>query len=385
MTSSRGEPGAEPGARSAWRIFFATRVPLHFVLGRLDRVVAVSNATRDELREGPCVTVPVEVVANGVDLPRGRATDTSSARQRGPILYVGRLDPYKNVSAWLQEYAGLPEGIRRTHPLVLCGDHDPRFAEPLRTAAAEAGIADQVDWRGHVTEGELDVLYREAALLVHPSLEEGFGLTLLEAMARGTPVVAYRIPALAEVGGDAVCFAEPGEPGALVRCVRRLLESPEERSRLAALGFARAEEFSWRRCAVATREVHRRVLESTVLRRCPASRAWSAQPMCSWTRGRPSMAESVDTSVRSCGGCRSTFRAGRSACWSSPGRASDSPHMGWTQTASGSSTSRVGSTAWPRWCRSAASRGGCVPTSSTPRTTCCRRDCRAPRWSPSTT
>ena len=259
--------GREPGARPAWRIFFATRVPLHFVLGRLDRVVAVSNATRDELREDPCVTVPVEVVANGVDLPRGRATDTSSARQRGPILYVGRLDPYKNVSAWLQEYAGLPEGIRRTHPLVLCGDHDPRFAEPLRTAAAEAGIADQVDWRGHVPEGELDVLYREAALLVHPSLEEGFGLTLLEAMARGTPVVAYRIPALAEVGGDAVCFAEPGEPGALVRCVRRLLESPEERSRLAALGFARAEEFSWRRCAVATREVHRRVLESTGVRR----------------------------------------------------------------------------------------------------------------------
>ncbi len=252
--------GREPGARLPWRAFFATRLPLHVILGRLDRVVAVSNATRDELREDPCVTVSVDVVANGVDLPRGGAPNLADARARGPILYVGRLDPYKNVAGWLDEYAGLPEPLRRAHPLVLCGDHDPRFVEPLRLAAAALGIAGQVSWRGHVTEAELDGLYRQAALLVHPSLEEGFGLTILEAMARGTPVVAYRLPAVAEVADGAVCFAEPGQQGALAACARRLLESPADRVQLGERGLARAEAFSWRRCAVATREVHRRVL-----------------------------------------------------------------------------------------------------------------------------
>lgn len=253
--------GREPGARLPWRAFFATRTPLHVILGRLDRVVAVSNATRDELRADRCAEVEVDVVANGVDLPAA-AAPRIAAPAHGPILYVGRLDPYKNVAAWVEEYAALPESLRRTHPLVLCGDHDPRFAEPLRAAARARGIDHQIEWRGHVSEHELDAVYRHAALLVHPSLEEGFGLTILEAMARGTPVVAYRLPALVEVAGDAVCFAEPGEKGALGECARRVLESPAEGARLSARGLARAEEFSWRRCAIATRDVHRRVLGS---------------------------------------------------------------------------------------------------------------------------
>ncbi len=258
--------GREPGARLVWRAYFATWWPLRFTLRRVSRVIAVSSATRDALRALPWMRVPVHVVANGVELglsemgaPSGSDPITRNG-PAGPILYVGRLDPYKNVVAWLREYATLPARLTRKHPLVLCGHHDARFAEPLARLVRELGLRDTVEFRGAVSDAELDRLYRTAALLVHPSLEEGFGLTVLEAMARGTPVVAYRIPALAEIAGDGARLVDPHEPGALAAAALELLDSPADWTDLAARGSARAERFSWQRAALETRDVYRAAL-----------------------------------------------------------------------------------------------------------------------------
>ncbi len=258
--------GREPGARLAWRAYFATWWPLRFTLRRVSRVIAVSNTTRDALQAHPWMRVPVEVVPNGVELglaERGTPSGSGPVTRNGPagpILYVGRLDPYKNVAAWIREYSTLPARLKKQHPLVLCGHHDPRFAEPLARLVNELGLGDTVELRGAVSDAELDRLYRTAALLVHPSLEEGFGLTVLEAMARGTPVVAYRIPALAEIADDGARLVVPHEPGALAAAAIELLDSPAQWTSLAVRGGARAERFSWRRAALATRDVYRAAL-----------------------------------------------------------------------------------------------------------------------------
>ncbi len=251
--------GRTPQARGAWRAFFATKLPLRAILRRADRIIAVSRSTAEALRAHSWLRGPVDVVPNGVEVParEGRETSPSLA---GALLYVGRLDPYKNVEGWLREFAALPAQVREQHPLVLCGNHDPRFARPLETLARSLGIERQVRWLGTVSEQRLDELYRGAAMLVHPSRDEGFGLTVLEAMARGTPVVGYAIPALVEVAGDAARLTSTGERGGLGRAVLELLADPATRARLGSLGRARASQFTWRATALGTRAVYRAAL-----------------------------------------------------------------------------------------------------------------------------
>jgi alpha-1,3-rhamnosyl/mannosyltransferase len=101
---------------------------------------------------------------------------------------------------------------------------------------------------------------RGADLLVHPSLYEGFGLVLLEAMARGTPVLAARATALPETGGDAAAYFDPGEPDGLRTALGALLASASDRGDLRRRGLARAAQFSWERTAELTAAVYRELM-----------------------------------------------------------------------------------------------------------------------------
>ena len=117
-----------------------------------------------------------------------------------------------------------------------------------------------VELTGYVDDARLDALIRGAELLVHPSLYEGFGLVVLEAMARGTPVLAARATALPETGGDAARYFDPSDPADLRRQLGALLGDPQLRARLAGLGRDRAATFSWERTARATAAVYRELL-----------------------------------------------------------------------------------------------------------------------------
>jgi glycosyltransferase involved in cell wall biosynthesis len=112
----------------------------------------------------------------------------------------------------------------------------------------------------YIDDARLDRLMTAADVLVHPSLYEGFGLVLLEAMARGTPVLAARATALPETGGDAAAYFHPGDPGDLERGLGHLLDDANRRSELAAQGRARAARFSWAATARKTAEVYRELL-----------------------------------------------------------------------------------------------------------------------------
>ena len=125
--------------------------------------------------------------------------------------------------------------------------------------AALAGDA-PLTLTGYVADARLDALLSGAALVVHPSLYEGFGLVVLEAMARGTPVLAARATALPETGGDAAAYFDPSDPGDLERRLSALLADGARRADLARRGLAHAATFSWERTAAQTAAVYRELL-----------------------------------------------------------------------------------------------------------------------------
>ncbi|MDQ2898057.1 MAG: glycosyltransferase, partial [Actinomycetota bacterium] len=141
------------------------------------------------------------------------------------------------------------------HRLVLAGT-DGGDGARLRALAGP----EPVTFTGYVDDAQLDALIAGADLLVHPSLYEGFGLVVLEAMVRGTPVLAARATALPETGGDAACYFEPSDPGDLARRLQDLLADPAALAALAVAGRQHAEGFSWDATARATADVYRELL-----------------------------------------------------------------------------------------------------------------------------
>jgi glycosyltransferase involved in cell wall biosynthesis len=157
-------------------------------------------------------------------------------------LYVGNFLPHKNLPRLLRAWATL-SGTAATHRLVLAGG-DPARRAALAALAASLGLGDRIAFAGVVDDADLPAVYAGASLLVLPSLEEGFGLPALEAMACGTPVVAGRRGALPELVGDAGCLVDPEDERELAAAVGRLLSDPVERRRLTRGGLARAAGFT---------------------------------------------------------------------------------------------------------------------------------------------
>ncbi|HEX4624552.1 MAG TPA: glycosyltransferase family 1 protein [Solirubrobacteraceae bacterium] len=210
-----------------------------------ERVIAISAFTRDDVvaRYG-IHEQKVRVVPLAAALPEGDAPAPA-----GPpyLLAVGDLRAKKNLRRLVRAFASLrAEG--REHRLLLAG------ADAGEGAALHG---DGVELLGYVDDARLDALLRGAAALVHPSLYEGFGLVVLEAMARGTPVVAADTTALPETAGGAAALCDPLDPADIARAIRTVLDDPE---RYAERGRARAAAFSWERTAAATRAVYEELL-----------------------------------------------------------------------------------------------------------------------------
>jgi glycosyltransferase involved in cell wall biosynthesis len=162
----------------------------------------------------------------------------------GPILFIGTIEPRKNVPALLDAYRRLVERRPGAPPLVLAGStgrNGARLLEPI----ASPPLADRVRRLGYVPDARREQLYREASMVVVPSLDEGFGMTALEAMTAGVPVVAANRGALPEVVGDAGTLVDPGDPEALARAMERLLDDAAFVDRTVALGLERARRFNW--------------------------------------------------------------------------------------------------------------------------------------------
>ncbi|HWT24412.1 MAG TPA: glycosyltransferase family 1 protein, partial [Solirubrobacteraceae bacterium] len=162
------------------------------------------------------------------------------------VLCTATLEPRKNLPRLIEAFAGLPPDLRDAHELVLAG---ARGWQEDETFAAVRRHADRVRTLGYVEESDLRALYRRAEVFAFPSLGEGFGLPVLEAMAAGTAVLTSDRSSLPEVGGDAARYADPLDVGAIRAGLEALLRDPHERARLAARGRERAAGFSWARTA----------------------------------------------------------------------------------------------------------------------------------------
>ncbi len=173
------------------------------------------------------------------------------------ILAVGTLEPRKNLLQAIDAYAGLPEAIRKSTPLVIAGMKG-WLAEELQTRIRKYEDRGEVRWLGYVSAEVLPMLYSGARMLVYPSLYEGFGLPVLEAMASGIPVIASNQASLPEVAGEAGIMVDPRDCEALRDAMLRLIEDEQEVRCRIDLGIAQAARFTWRSCAEQTLAVYKR-------------------------------------------------------------------------------------------------------------------------------
>ncbi len=178
--------------------------------------------------------------------PNGLAPQSRSGADEY-VLYVGNLLPHKNVLGLLDALAILRR--RRPVRLVIRGEGRPAYVRAVRARVETLGLGPVVSFLGYTSEKEMRELYTQAACLVLPSLGEGFGLPVLEAMACGTPVVASRVASIPEVAGDAAVLVEAHDAIALADAVHRVLTDSSLREELRVRGPVQAARFNWKRTA----------------------------------------------------------------------------------------------------------------------------------------
>jgi glycosyltransferase involved in cell wall biosynthesis len=209
----------------------------------------------------------VTVVPNGVgdemqplDPARVAAHRAARGLPERLILFLGTLEPRKNVLTLLEAFSLLCRRPGFAHTLVIAGGKGWYYQE-IETAVERLGLRERVIFAGFVPQEELPLWYNAADLFVYPSLYEGFGLPPLEAMACGTPVITSNTSALPEVVADAGLMVDPLDAAALAEAMAALLDDPEARRALRAAGLRQAASFSWRETAQRTATVYHRILE----------------------------------------------------------------------------------------------------------------------------
>lgn len=252
----RACPGAVP-----WQQRFYLGLALPAAVAHDAALLTPSRATRDDLLRfygGHGLEARIHVTGEG-PASLGEPGQLPPDISPGFLLAVGTVEPRKN-------YPGLLEAYRRLRqagpapPLVVVGRAGWAYGDALERLQREPGVR----YLGHVPDPVLAALYRAAACLVMPSLYEGFGLPLLEAMRVGLPAVVSDRGALPELGGEAVLTVDPHDPAAIAAAITNVLDSTELSHRLSAAGRARAASLTWAAAGDRVRQVLQSVMEGTV-------------------------------------------------------------------------------------------------------------------------
>jgi len=241
--------------RTATHLF--ARFAMRQAVRRADRIISISGHTRDRLLRyygvGP---QRVRVVHHGIDHQAFWPGDFVP-EQRRYFLGVGNTRPYKNMATAVRAFA-LCAARHQDVRLLIAGRGDS--VSTLRPLADRLGVSRRVDFVGPLPHAGLLALMHGATALVFPSLVEGFGLPVLEAMSAGCPVIGSRIPTVLEVAGTAALACDPSKPDEFAEAMQRLLEDDDLRRDLVLRGCERAARFSWERCAAETLAVYQELL-----------------------------------------------------------------------------------------------------------------------------
>jgi alpha-1,3-rhamnosyl/mannosyltransferase len=236
------EPSMRPNRRST----VIERLTLGPAVRRSTALLAISKATGEALvKRFPGATGRVVVAPLGVTpglSNRLDAAETATLPSPGFVLAVGTLEPRKNLPRLVDAYRSLDEQLQREHPLVVVG---ALGWETGGTLSALHSLGDRATMLGYVSDAALAELYRRCAVFCYPSLGEGFGLPVLEAMAAGAAVLTSNVSSLPEIGGDAVEYVDPRNEVSIADGLRLLLSDEALRTKLGQRSGARAKEFSW--------------------------------------------------------------------------------------------------------------------------------------------
>src|SRR5262245_33363321 len=224
---------------------------------RADAIITVSqSAKRDIVRLYKLPADRVHVVHEAAAPSFRRVSDGAEldrVRQRYGlpkrfVLYVGTIEPRKNLRQLLEGFAARHKSGDLPHQLVCAGPYG-WLSRDIQQRIERLNVKDAIRFTGYVPFDDLPALYTLAEMFVFPSLYEGFGLPVIEAMASGPPVITGLVPALAEVAGGAVEHVAHLDADALGGAMVALARNPERRAHLSAMGLARSRTFSWERAA----------------------------------------------------------------------------------------------------------------------------------------
>jgi glycosyltransferase involved in cell wall biosynthesis len=252
--------------RPANRLYLSTMTRLS--CRRARRIIAVSQATADECTQ--LLGVPpqkIDVIPHGVDhkrfCPQSAERVMRFRREKDLpdrfVLFLGTLEPRKNLTMLIEAFART-DAVRRGVKLVIAGGKGWYYHQVFERVVA-VGLTDAVDFPGFVPDADLPLWYNAATVFVYPSIYEGFGMPLLEAMACGTPVVSSDASCMPEVVGEAGLLISPDDVDGLADAMDRLLTDADLHADSSRRGLARAAAYTWSMTAQATVSSYRRALE----------------------------------------------------------------------------------------------------------------------------
>ena len=261
------QPQFHPPARIAYM-----RRALPASLRRTSHVITVSESTRRDLiaHQGyPADRITAIALGASPHFRPHSGAELAPLLQRlglglqhhGYSLYVGTIEPRKNLDRLLTAYENLPPPLRTRYPLVMAGAPGWSAAH-THQRMARAASAGWLHYLRYIPQADLPALYAGARLFVYPSLYEGFGLPVLEAMASGVPVITSNTSSLPEVAGDAALQIDPLDAHALRAALARALQDEPWRAQASSAGLARAQQFSWARCVQQTVQVYAQLQHS---------------------------------------------------------------------------------------------------------------------------
>lgn len=244
---------------------FGTGVLVPLAARHSDRVIAISQATADEIvritgippRKIDVVPLAGREPAAGEPTPAATLRDKYSLGDAPVVLCVSARRGHKNLPRLIEAFARVQTDVL---PQLLLPGYETGAEAAIRDQATALGVSDRVQLLGWVSDADLDGLYKMCSAFVHPSLAEGFGMPVLEAMQRGVPVATSNVSAMPEVGGEAVLYFDPFDVRDIRTSIERLLADAELRVRLSIAGRERAKEFSWKRTALGVLESYERAM-----------------------------------------------------------------------------------------------------------------------------
>ena len=242
------------------------RVLVPLAARRSQLVIADSQSTRSDLIEAGVSAEKVEVVPLGLgSTPRGAGSGAGVRSRLGlgdrrVLLSLSAKRPHKNLRVLIEALALLPAQQR---PVLVLPGYPTDHERELREIAARLGLTEDVRFPGWLESADIEGLWSIASAFVYPSLYEGFGLPVLEAMARGVPVACSDASSLPEVAGDAALMFDPRSPQLIAEALGRLLGDPALAAVLRERGRAQAARFTWRRTAELTIALYERVLAAS--------------------------------------------------------------------------------------------------------------------------